>query len=368
MELVARRVSRIDLGFKNLRVLRDIFSRVFFSVGSRTPLYHRLMITQPSSFLRLLCGLLCVLFCAPATFAQATYPAKPIRLIVPFPPGGGAEATARLIANKLSETLGQAVVVETRAGAGGNIGTEYVARAQPDGYTLLLATNGMAIQPHLQKLSWDPIKDFTPVGLVAVYSLVIAVHPSVAAQNLPELIAYAKAHPRQLTYGSSGSGGPLHMGAELFRSHAGIDLLHVPYKGNAPMTIALLSGEINMVFDSPVGPLPNIRAGKVRALATTGKRRSSSLPDVPTVIESGLPGFEYESWNGIVAPAGTPKDIVARLSNEVAKAVASPDVRERLIALGYEPRAAKTDDFAALIAADMSRFGRVVKEVGMKLD
>lgn len=310
----------------------------------------------------------CAWFAVVPAHAQAPYPSKPIRLIVPFPPGGGAEATARLVANKMAESMGQAVVVETRAGAGGNIGTDYVARAQPDGYTLLLATNGMAIQPHLQKLTWDPIKDFTPVGLVAVYALVIAVHPSVPAQNLSELVAYAKAHPRQMSYGSSGSGGPLHMGAELFRAHAGVDLLHVPYKGNAPMTIALLSGEINMVFDSPVGPLPNIRAGKVRALATTGKRRSSSLPEVPTVIESGLPGFDYESWNGIVAPAGTPKDIVARLSNEVAKAVASPEVRERLMALGYEPRVAKTDEFAALIAADLNRFGRVVKEVGMKLD
>lgn len=326
------------------------------------------MKTNPLSCLSFVCALWCAVCCSSAAWAQATYPVKPIRLIVPFPPGGGAEATARLVAHKLGESLGQAVVVETRAGAGGNIGTEYVARAQPDGYTLLLATNGMAIQPHLQKLSWDPVKDFAPVGLVAVYSLVIAVHPSVPAHTLPELMAYAKGHPHQLSYGSSGSGGPLHMGAELFRSFAGIDLLHVPYKGNAPMTIALLSGEINMVFDSPVGPLPNIRAGKVRALATTGKRRSTSLPEVPTVIESGLPGFDYESWNGIVAPAGTPKDIVARLSHEVAKAVASPEVRERLIALGYEPRVAKTDEFAALIAADMQRFGRVVKDVGMKLD
>ena len=284
----------------------------------------------------------CAWFAVVPAHAQAPYPSKPIRLIVPFPPGGGAEATARLVATKMAESMGPAVVVETRAGAGGNIGTDYVARAQPDGYTLLLATNGMAIQPHLQKLTWDPIKDFTPVGLVAVYALVIAVHPSVPAQNLSELVAYAKAHPRQMSYGSSGSGGPLHMGAELFRAHAGVDLL--------------------------VGPLPNIRAGKVRALATTGKRRSSSLPEVPTVIESGLPGFDYESWNGIVAPAGTPKDIVARLSNEVAKAVASPEVRERLMALGYEPRVAKTDEFAALIAADLNRFGRVVKEVGMKLD
>ena len=166
--------------------------------------------------------------------AQSNYPNKPIRFVVPFPPGGGAESTARLVAQKMSESMGQPVIVETRAGAGGNIGTEYVARAVPDGYTILLATNGMAIQPNLQKLSWDPVRDFAPISLIAAYSLVIAVHPSVPANTLRELVAYAKANPGKLTYGSSGSGGPLHMGAELFCSQAGIKMLHVPYKGNAP--------------------------------------------------------------------------------------------------------------------------------------
>lgn len=312
-------------------------------------------------------SLLLVTTCA---LSQA-FPSKPLRIIVPFPPGGGAESTARLMAQKLSEGLGQPVLVETRPGAGGNIGTEAVARAQPDGYTLLLATSGMTIQPHLQKTSWDPLRDFAPLGVVASYSLVIAAHPSVPAQTLPELITYAKAHPGQLSYGSSGSGGPLHLGAELFASQAGIKLLHVPYKGNAPMTLAILSGEINLVFDSPVGPLPNIRAGKLRALGTTGPRRSHNLPDVPTVRELrelNLPQFEYESWNGLAAPAGTPPEVLRRLSQEVKRISALPEVRERLSALGYDPRNDSAEEMAQLMANDLLRFGQVIKQVGIKLD
>jgi tripartite-type tricarboxylate transporter receptor subunit TctC len=271
----------------------------------------------------------------------------------------------------LSEGLGQPVLVETRPGAGGNIGTEAVARAQADGYTLLLATSGMTIQPHLQKTSWDPMRDFAPLGIVASYSLVIAAHPSVPAQTLPELIAYAKANPGKLSYGSSGSGGPLHLGAEWFASQTGIKLLHVPYKGNAPMTLAILSGEINLVFDSPVGPLPNIRAGKLRALGTTGAKRSHNLPEVPTVREwkeLNLPQFEYESWNGLMAPAGTPPEIVRRLSQEVKRISALPEVRERLSALGYDPRNEGAEDMAQWMANDFQRFGQVIKQVGIKLD
>jgi tripartite-type tricarboxylate transporter receptor subunit TctC len=316
----------------------------------------------------LLISLAAILALPGSANAQALFPNKPIRFIVPFPAGGGAEATARLVAQKMSESMGQPVVVETRAGAGGNIGTEYVARAAADGYTLLLATNGMAIQPNLQKLSWDPMRDFTPISLIAAYSLVIAVHPSVPANTLPELVAYAKANPGKLTYGSSGSGGPLHMGAEIFSSQAGVKLLHVPYKGNAPMTNAILGGEINMVFDSPVGPLPNIRAGKLRALATTGRQRSLTLPNTPTVTETGVATVDYESWNGVVVPAGTPRDIVQRLNAEVVKAVTTPEVRDRLIALGYEPRSSSVAEFEAMIASDTRRFATVVKQVGMKLD
>ncbi len=272
--------------------------------------------------------------------AQA-FPSKPVKFIVPFPPGGGAESTARLIAQKLSDRLGQAVVVETKPGAGGNIGTEFVARSPKDGYTMLLATSGMSIQPHLARLGWDPIKDFAPIGLIASYALVIAAHPSVSANNLQDLVSQAKANPSKISYGSSGSGGPLHMGAELFSHQAGIKLLHVPYKGNAPMTLAILGGEINLVFDSLVGPLPNIRAGKLKALAWTGKKRNPNLPDVPTVSELkglNMPQFEYESWNGVVVAAGTPPEVVNKLSQELAQVMAMPEVKERLTAMGYEPR------------------------------
>ena len=300
--------------------------------------------------------------------AQAPYPNRPIRFIVPFPPGGGAESTARLIGQKMSEGLGQPVVIETRAGAGGNIGTEFVINAAPDGYTILLTTNGVAIQPHLQKLTWDPTKDLAPISLIATYSLVIAAHPSTPGATLREMVAYAKANPGKLSYGSSGSGGPLHLGAEAFKKQAGIDLLHVPYKGNAPATIAILGGEVNLTFDSLVGPLPNIRAGKLRALATTGRKRATMLPEVPTVTETGVANFDYESWNAVAAPRGTPREIVQRLNAEVVRVVALPEVRERLISLGYEPVSNSTDEFAALIAADLQRFGRLVKEIGLRAD
>ena len=302
--------------------------------------------------------------------AQA-FPNKPVKFIVPFPPGGGAESTARLVAQKLSERLGQAVVVETKPGAGGNIGTEFVARSPKDGYTMLLATSGMSIQPHLARLGWDPIKDFAPIGLIASYALVIAAHPSVSAQNLPDLVSQAKTNPGKISYGSSGSGGPLHMGAELFSHQAGIKLLHVPYKGNAPMTLAILGGEINLVFDSLVGPLPNIRAGKLKALAWTGKKRNPNLPDVPTVGElKGLQmaQFEYESWNGVVVAAGTPPEVVNKLSLELAQVMAMPEVKERLTAMGYEPRSEIREEFGAVIAHDFKRFGQVIREAGIKLD
>ena len=302
--------------------------------------------------------------------AQA-FPSKPVKFIVPFPPGGGAESTARLIAQKLSDRLGQAVVVETKPGAGGNIGTEFVARSPKDGYTMLLATSGMSIQPHLARLGWDPIKDFAPIGLIASYALVIAAHPSVSANNLQDLVSQAKANPSKISYGSSGSGGPLHMGAELFSHQAGIKLLHVPYKGNAPMTLAILGGEINLVFDSLVGPLPNIRAGKLKALAWTGKKRNPNLPDVPTVSELkglNMPQFEYESWNGVVVAAGTPPEVVQKLSQELAQVMAMPEVKERLTNMGYEPRTEMREEFGAVIAHDFKRFGQVIREAGIKLD
>ena len=296
------------------------------------------------------------------------YPNKPIRFIVPFPPGGGADFNARAVAQKMSESLGQPILVESRAGAGGNIGTEFVARAPADGYTMLFATNGITVQPHLAALRWDPVKDFAAVSLITTYPLIIAVHPSVRAQTLQELVAFAKANPGKLTYGSSGVGAPLHMAAEYFKSVVGVDIVHVPYKGNAPMTAALLGGEINMVFDSMTGPLPNIRAGKLRGLAVTSKRRVGVVPDLPTVAESVAPGYSYEAWNGVLVPAGTPRDIVARLAAEIGKAVAQTEVSQRLTAAGYFPISTTPEQLTAIIAEDLQKFGRLIREAGIKAD
>jgi tripartite-type tricarboxylate transporter receptor subunit TctC len=298
----------------------------------------------------------------------AAWPNRPIRFIVPFPPGGGAEATARIVAQKMSESLGQPMVIETRPGAGGNIGTEAVFRAPPDGYTVLFTTNGHAVQPHLRPVPWDALRDWAPVGLICTYPLVIAAHPSVPAQNLKELVALARSQPGKLNYGSSGNGGPLHLAAEMFKSQVAIDVVHVPYKGNAPMTIAVLAGEVNVVFDSLTGPLPNIRAGKLRALAVTGKKRVGVLPDVPTVIETGVANFDYEAWNGVLLPAAAPREAVQRLNAELVRALGLPEVRERLTALGYDPAPTTTEQFGAILANDLKRFGEVVKSAGIKAD
>jgi tripartite-type tricarboxylate transporter receptor subunit TctC len=307
-----------------------------------------------------------------AVFAGAAsgqeFPSRPLRWIVPFPPGGGADATARIISQKLIENTGKQVVVDYRAGAGGNIGTEFVARAPGDGYTILQTTNGHTIQPHLRKQSWDPIKDFAPITVVASYPLLIAAHPSVPASSLQELVKYAKANPGRLSYGSSGPGGPLHIGAEIFKRAAGVDILHVPYKGNAPMTLAVVAGEVSMVFDSMTGPLPNIRAGKLKALGYMGEKRSPQLPDVPTATEAGVP-VVYAAWNGMMAPAGTPPDALAWLHREIVRAASSPDVQERLAGLGYEPKtSASREEFAAQVASDLDRFGKIIREVGIRAE
>ena len=311
-----------------------------------------------------------LVFCSSANVFAQGYPAKAIRLIVPFPPGGGADVTARTIGQKMGEQFGQPVIIENRAGAGGNIATEYVARQSGDGYTLLLTTNGHCIQPHLHgaQLGWDAIRDFTALSIVVLYPVVIAVHPSVPAGSLKELVAFARANPGKLAYGSSGNGTALHIAAEMFKRAAGVNILHVPYKGNAPMTTAVVSGEVSMVFDSMTGPLPHIRAGKLRAIGYSGKQRSAVLPDVPTVAESIIPGFEYEAWNGVIAPAGVPRDIAARLAAELGRAVATPDVNKRLADLGYIPVTNTPDQFAAIIASDVAKFGTIIREAGIKAD
>ncbi len=315
-----------------------------------------------------LIGIVYLLFFAIFSHAQTNYPNHPIRLVIPFPPGGGADITARILTQKISESTGQPFVIEYKAGAAGNIAAEYVAKAPNDGYTLLLATNGLVIQPHLQKVSWGPLKDFQAISTFANYSLVIAIQPKLPFNTMSDLVNFAKANPNQLTYGSSGSGGPLHIGVELFCNQAGIKMLHVPYKGNAPMNVGLLSGDIDMVFDSPMGPLQNIRLGKAKAIATTGKKRSHVLPDVPTVAESVLPNFSYETWNAILAPAGTPREIVKKLNQEIIKAVANPDVQASLIKIGYEPQSSTPEEFEQLMKIEYQRFGKLIIENKIKLD
>ncbi len=298
--------------------------------------------------------------------AQQAYPNKPIRLVIPFAAGGGVDAVGRAVAQKLSERIGQPVIVDNRAGAGGSIATENVARSAPDGYSLLLTTHGHTIQPSTQKVPWDPVKDFEPVIQVLNYALLIETNPAVPASNLKEFIAYAKANPGKLNYGSSGPGGPIHFAMEMFKSQAGIDIVHVPFKGNGPMTVALLANEVQVSMDALTVGLPHIKAGKLRALAVSGPRRSPLLPDVPTVSEAAIPGFDHRGWHGILAPAGTPKTIVSYLNGEVKKVLESQDVKDKIQGFGYDPTTSTADEFAELIRRDFTKNAKVIKDANIR--
>jgi len=303
--------------------------------------------------------------------AQAqTYPTKPIRLVVPFPAGGTTDILARAVAQKLSETLGQQVIVDNRPGAGGNIGSELVARSAPDGYTLLMGTVGThAINVSLYpKLPYDPVKDFTPIVLVAGVPNVLVVNPSLPARSVAELIAYAKANPGKLNFASSGSGTSIHLSGELFKVLTGVQMTHVPYKGSAPALTDLVGGQVQLMFDNLPSSLAFIKAGKLRALAVTSKTRAAALPDVPTMVEAGVPDFEASSWFGILAPAGTPRDIVVRINAEVAKWLATPDAREKLAGQGAIAAGGAPEDFARHIASETAKWARVVKASGAKVE
>ena len=302
--------------------------------------------------------------------AQAPYPTKPIRIVVPFPAGGTTDILARAVAQKLTETLGQSVVVDNRPGAGGNIGAELVAKSPPDGYTLLMGTVGThAINASLYaKMPYDHVKDFVPVILVAGVPNVLVVNPSVPANSVPELIAYIKANPGKVNFASSGSGTSIHLAGELFKTMAGVSMTHVPYKGSAPAVTDLIGGQVQLMFDNLPSALPQIKAGKLRALAVTSTQRASALPDVPTVAEAGLPGFDATSWFGLLAPAGTPKDVVAKLNAEVAKWLATPEAREKLASQGAIAAGQSPEDFTRHIAAETAKWQKVVKESGAKVD
>ncbi len=301
--------------------------------------------------------------------AQA-YPVKPIRIVVPFPPGGATDILARDVAQKLTEAWGQQVIVDNRPGAGGNIGSELVAHSAPDGYTLEMGTVGThAINASLYaKMPYDHVKDFAPVILVAGVPNVLVVNNAVPANSVAELIAYAKANPGKLNFASSGNGTSIHLSGELFKVMAGVQMTHIPYKGSAPALQDLLGGQVQLMFDNLPPSLPQIKAGKVRALAVTSLTRAPALPDVPTIAESGLPGFEASSWFGVLAPAGTPPAIVAKLNAEIAKWLATPEAKEKLAKQGANAAGGTPEDFAKHIAAETAKWAKVVKDSGAKID
>jgi tripartite-type tricarboxylate transporter receptor subunit TctC len=301
-------------------------------------------------------------------YAQA-YPVKPIRIVIPYPPGGGTDIVIRAVSGRLSEKLGQPVVVDNRGGATGTIGSEAVAHAAPDGYTLLAHTNaGITILPHLNKaLPYDPIRDFAPVTLAASSPYLFVVNPKIAATTVAQLIALAKARPGELNYASSGNGASTHLAGLLFCQMAGVKMVHIPYKGSGPATTELLAGQVQMRFSSIPPVLPHVRSGRLRALAVTSAQRFSLLPDVPTVADT-VPGFEVESWYGVFAPTGTPAAIINRLNADFAAALGSPDVKALLATDGSVVVASSPERFGAVVRAEYARWGPVVKESGAKID
>ena len=305
---------------------------------------------------------------AGAAVAQ-TYPSRPVHLIVPFTPGTGIDILSRVIGQKLHERWGEAVVVDNRPGASGNIGTEAGARAPADGYTLVMTVNTLAINPSLYKsLPFDPVKDFAPVTRVAFGTLGLTVIPSVPANSVREFIALAKAQPGKYFYGSPGNGTPHHLAMEMLKSAAGIDLIHAPYKGSAGVVADMLGGHISMMFLPIHVAMPYVNSGKLRVLAVTTRMRSPVAPNVPTMVEAGVPGYEVDMWYGLLAPANTPKEIIAKINAEVALVLNMPDVRDNLTKQGLEPSSSSPEEFGALIRTDIVKWARVVKQGGITAD
>ncbi len=297
-----------------------------------------------------------------------SYPNKPIRVIVPFVAGGAVDVLARLTAAKMSESIGQPIIIENRPGSGGNVAADAVAKSPPDGYTILQNTNGQAISPAIYRsLPFDPVKDFIPVTQLVGSQLLLVASPSLEAKTTRELIALAKAKPGTLNYGMTGVGNPLHLTMEMFMHAAGIKFQAIPYRGDAPLNTALIAGEVHLAVVPFATAKPNIEAGKLRALAITGAKRSPAMPDVPTVAESALPGFESTSWQGWFVPAHTPRDIVLRIQREAAKALNAPDVRARLEATANEVVGSTPEEFAARFKADLEKFAKVVKDANIPL-
>ena len=301
--------------------------------------------------------------------AAQQFPSKPVKLMVGASPGGGTDIVARMLGKELAETMKQPFVVANKPGASNTIAADITAKSPPDGYTLLVATTtGQAIAPHLMKLGFDPLKDLTPVALVMVVPNVLIVGPAVTAKDVKEMVAQMKAKPGTFNYASSGSGSTQHLAGEAFKKLAGVQMTHIPYKGSSQAHLDLISGNAQLMFDTTSSAIGQIKGGKVRALAVTSAKRSPELPDVPTLAEAGFPGLEMTTWYGVFAPAGTPKDVVARLNAEIMKALQAPEVKTRIAGLAGEPGTLTIEQFAALNRSDSERYGKLVREAAIKLD
>ena len=333
--------------------------------------YARCRGTGRSSLCTLHSALGLLLLAAGSTLAATQpYPTRSIRLVVPFAAGGGTDIVARTVGQKLGEQLGQQVVVDNRAGAAGVIGTELAAKSAADGYTLLMGSNGpLAINPGLHsKLPYDPLRDFAPVALVTKMPFLMVVHPALPVKSVRKLIALAKSRPGQLNYASPGSGSTTHLATELFKAMAGLNIVHVPYKGVAPASTDLISGQVQLLSGDLSTLMPHVRSGKMKALAVTSAKRSTLVPDLPTVSESGVPGYEVSGWFGVLAPAGTPREIVVRLNAEIVKGLGSGDVRERLAALGGEVAGGTPEQFADHLRGEIAKWGKLITAIGLKAE
>jgi len=316
----------------------------------------------------LLCA--CALAIASPVVLAQTYPSKPIRLIVPFPPGGANDIVARIVNTKLPQLLGQNLIIDNRAGAGGNIGTEIAAKSPPDGYTLLIANNALTANVSLySKLPYDPFKQFVPIAMGGTSPNMVVVHPSLPAHSIKELVALAKARPGQITFASPGPGTPSHLAGELFRARTGSNILHVPYKGAGPLMVDQIGGHVMLSFTAPIVSWPHVQSGKLRALAVTTEKRWSGMPDLPTVAEAGYPGFDVFLWVAFFAPAGTPREIVDRLANDIGRVLQMPDIKERFAVQGIETSSINSPQaLAAFLKKDFDLWDKLIKERGIKLD
>ncbi|WP_144636479.1 Bug family tripartite tricarboxylate transporter substrate binding protein [Bordetella genomosp. 13] len=301
--------------------------------------------------------------------AAGAWPTHAVNFIVPFPPGGPVDTTARFTTQPLGQIWSQPTVVDNRSGAGGIVGAQYVAKAEPDGYSFLFASIHHAVLPSLRdNLSYDIVKDFEPVGMAAVFPIVLVVHPKLPVNSVGELIAYAKANPGALSFGSSGTGGGTHLAGELFNSMAGVKIQHIPYRGSAPAMQDLLGGQVQVMFADGPSAVPHLKTGKVRALGVGNPERSALVPDVPTISESGLPGYEAYSWSGVMAPKGVPKDVIARLNQDMVKVLSNPDTAKSMLAAGAEPKPGTPAEFGEFVNNEIAKWRAVIRKANIKLD